>query len=240
MEQLASDQQKIWDHFQNEGIDSFSQNRGRLEYLARQMRLGSRVLNIGVGNGVLERMAVAKGVDIWCLDPSDRAIERLRKELQLSGKAYVGFSQAMPFPSEHFDLVVMSEVLEHLDDAIFVATLAEVRRVLRNGGRLIGTVPARENLAGSIVVCPGCGIQFHRWGHKRSFSEVSLAESLQEYLLVETVSEKFFIDWETASWWRRFQGLMKKFLSWRGIGTYGVCRNIFFSAVKAKLPNDSD
>lgn len=232
MEPAVSDQYKIWDHFQNEGADSFAQSQGRLEFLARRLRPGVRALNIGVGNGALERMAVRKGVDIWSLDPSDRAIASLRKELRLGEKAQAGFCQSMPFPDAHFDVVMMSEVLEHLDDEVFEATLAEVRRVLRPGGRFIGTVPAREKLEDSIVICPHCGVQFHRWGHKRSFDVGSLTGALQQYLLVDSVYEQFFIDWESVGWWRKLQGLIKKFLSWRGIGTYGIGRNIYFSMRK--------
>ena len=100
-------QEKIWEHFQNEGLESFSQSRGRLEFLVRYLSSATRVLNIGVGNGVLESLAVIKGVDIWSLDPSERSIERLRQLLGVGEKAQVGYSQAMPFADSHFDAVVM-------------------------------------------------------------------------------------------------------------------------------------
>jgi SAM-dependent methyltransferase len=232
MAKATSEQQRIWEYFQNEGVDSFAQSRGRLEFLVRRLRPGVRALNIGVGNGALEKMAAGKGVDIWCLDPSERAIENLRRDLRLGEKAQTGFCQAMPFPDGHFDVVVMSEVLEHLDDDVLDATLAEVKRVLRPEGRFIGTVPASEKLDDSVVVCPHCGIRFHRWGHKRSFSVDSLTVILKQYFLVDSACEQFFIDWEAVSLWRKLQGLIKKFLSWRGIGTYGICRNIYFSAQK--------
>lgn len=232
MEQATSDQQKIWDHFQNEGVESFSQSQGRLEFLVRRLRPSTRVLNIGVGNGALESMAASKGVDIWSLDPSSRAIANLRKELNIGERAQVGFCQSMPFPDGHFDVVVMSEVLEHLDEDIFRATLAEVRRVLRDGGRFIGTVPAREKLESSLVICPHCGVQFHRWGHKQSFDVDRLSNALRIHFLIDSVIERFFIDWESVGLWRKFQGLIKKFLSWRGIGTYGISRNIYFSVQK--------
>lgn len=232
MKPVEYDQQKIWEHYQNEGVDSFAQSQGRLEFLARHLETGTRALNIGVGNGTLEKIAARKGVDIWCLDPSGRAIERTRQELNLGEKAQVGFSQAMPFPDEHFDTVIMSEVLEHLDDEVLEGTLVEVKRVLRPGGKFIGTVPAREKLESSIVVCPCCGVQFHRWGHKRSFNIHTLASTLEEYLLVHSIREHFFIDWESVSLWRKLLGLFKKFLSWRGIGTYGIGRSIYFSTRK--------
>ena len=162
MKPTSVDQGKIWEHFQNEGIDSFSQSRGRLEFLVRRLAPGLRVLNIGVGNGTFEALSLRKGLDVWSLDPSERAIARLRQELALGEKAQVGFSQNIPFPDEHFDAVIMSEVLEHLDDLVLEATLSEIHRVLRRDGMFLGTVPARENLADSHVVCPHCAHQFHR------------------------------------------------------------------------------
>lgn len=227
-------QEKIWEHFQNEGLESFSQSQGRLEFLVRRLSPATRVLNIGVGNGVLESLAVIKGVNIYSLDPSDRAIDRLRQSLGVGEKAQVGYSQAMPFADSYFDVVVMSEVLEHLDDAVLDATLDEVHRVLRAGGLFIGTVPARENLTDSLVVCPDCGLQFHRWGHKSSFDINRISTILAIRFSVDEISERFFIDWESVGWWRKLQGLIKKFLSWRGVGTYGICRNIFFAAHKPR------
>ena len=225
-------QEKIWEHFQNEGLESFSQSRGRMEFLVRHLSPSTRVLNIGVGNGVLESLAVSKGVDIWSLDPSERSIDRLRQSLAVGDKAQAGYSQAMPFADSHFDAVVMSEVLEHLDDEVLEATLDEVHRVLQVGGTFIGTVPARENLAESLVVCPDCGLQFHRWGHKRSFDVERLTAILATRFSVDKVEEQFFVDWDSVGWSRKLQGLIKKLLSWRGIGTYGICRNIYFSAQK--------
>lgn len=232
MAPITSDQNKIWDYFQNEGVDSFEQSQGRLEYLVKRLRPGECALNIGVGNGVLERMAVTKQVDIWSLDPSESAIERLRKELHLGEKAQVGLSQAIPFPDEQFDVVIMSEVLEHLEKDTFEETLMEVKRVLRSGGKFIGTVPAREKLEDSLVVCPDCGNKFHRWGHKQSFSIDTLSDALGKYFVMESIYEKFFVDWDSVRWWGKLQGLVKKFLSWRGIGTYGIGRNIWFCARK--------
>ena len=234
MKSSGAGQDKIWEHFQNEGVDSFSQSQGRLEFLVRRLSPTTRVLNIGVGNGVLESLALEKNVDIWSLDPSERSIDRLRQSLGVGEQAQAGYSQAMPFADSHFDVVVMSEVLEHLDDAVLEATLDEIHRVLRAGGLFIGTVPARENLADSLIVCPDCGLQFHRWGHKSSFDIARLSTILATRFAVEKVSERFFTDWESVGWGRKLQGLVKKFLSWRGIGTYGICRNIFFSARKLR------
>jgi SAM-dependent methyltransferase len=219
-------------HFQNEGVEAFSRADPRLEFLVRRLVPGEHALDIGVGSGALETLAARKGVEIWALDPSQRTIDNLRVRLGLGDRAQVGYSQHIPFPSNHFDTVVMSEVLEHLDDDIRIKSLVEVCRVLKLGGRLIGTVPARERLAESKVVCPNCEHHFHRWGHQASFDKHSMTTLLQRTFAVETVEERFFNEWDSVGWGRRMTGLLKKFLSWRGLGTYGDARNIVFVARK--------
>jgi len=233
MSPTYDNQDKIWDYFQNEGIESFSQSRGRQEFLVRRIPRGICVLNIGVGDGSLEIMAAANGVDIWSLDPNKRAIDRLREILNLGEKAQVGYSHKIPFPNEYFDCVVMSEVLEHFNDDILEASLDEVYRILKSNGLFIGTVPARERLKDQQVVCPRCGNHFHRWDHKRSFDTNTLTQVLSTRFVVRNSMEKFFIDWESVGCWRKIQGLVKMFLSWLGIGTYGICRNIYFEAYKS-------
>jgi SAM-dependent methyltransferase len=227
-------QDAIWDHFQNEGVAAFAAANPRLEFLVRRLQAGERALNIGVGSGALEVLALRKKVDIWSLDPSDRAIAKLREQLELGDRAQVGYSQDIPFPGDHFDVVIMTEVLEHLDEEIRQQTLSEVRRVLKPGGKLIGTVPARERLQDSEVVCPHCKERFHRWGHQAAFDLTSITTCLRSVLIPEKVEERFFNEWESAGWARRAGGLLKKFLSWRGLGTYGAARNVFFVARKAR------
>jgi ubiquinone/menaquinone biosynthesis C-methylase UbiE len=226
-------QDVIWDHFQNEGVESFARANPRLEFIVRKLKAGERALNIGVGSGALERLAASKDVEIWTLDPSERAIEKLREMLPVGDRARQGYSQSMPFPDGHFDAVIMSEVLEHLDEDVRQQTLDEVHRVLKAGGRFLGTVPAREQLEANAVVCPHCEHHFHRWGHQKAFDIASVTKMLRRLFKPELVEERFFNEWDSAGWGRRLTGLLKKFLSWRGLGTYGVSRSIFFIARKA-------
>lgn len=225
-------QDRIWDYFQNDAIDSFSLSRGRLDYLLSKLSAGSRVLNIGVGGGIFEQLAIRQGIEIWSLDPSERAILRLRDSLGMGDRARVGHGQNMPFETGQFDAVVMSEVLEHLDDEVLAQTLAEVSRILKPGGAFIGTVPADERLADSSVVCPHCAHQFHRWGHRRSFDTAGMHRLLSTRFRPEEVYTVFFIDWRGASLKRKLKGLLQKLLSHYRIGTYGTHRNIFFRARK--------
>jgi SAM-dependent methyltransferase len=52
-----------------------------------------------------------------------------------------GDARALPFPDDTFDVVITSEVLEHVQDD--VSAIAEMVRVLKPGGRFAATVPAQ-------------------------------------------------------------------------------------------------
>lgn len=226
-----SGQEKIWDYFQNEGVASFSNSIGRLRYLARFLKPKFRILNIGVGNGAFEHFALEKGCDVYCLDPNQRAIERVRSELKLGDKACVGYSQSLPFNALEFDVVVMSEVLEHLSDEALEKTIDECYRVLKQGGLFIGTVPADEKLSESYVACPNCGNLFHRWGHLQEFSERRLKRLLERQFVDCIVKRKFFSNFESLNWKGKFIYFLKK-LAIR-LGVKGSGETLFFMARKS-------
>ena len=146
--------------------------------MAERCKQGARVLNIGVGSGELERLLLQRGVTVSSLDPSAATIARLRAQLPIGNRARQGYAQKMEFESQSFDKVIMTEVLEHLSDNVLDETLDEVRRVLKAAGEFTGTVPFRENLKASEVICPSCHSVFHRWGHQQTFTIDSLRDLL--------------------------------------------------------------
>lgn len=95
------EQERIWDYFQNEGLKNHAFPEARQRFMLKYLKAGQTVLDIGVGSGALERLALTKGVDIHALDPSERAIKRLREELKLGDKARVGYAQQIPLADRH-------------------------------------------------------------------------------------------------------------------------------------------
>lgn len=223
------EQDKIWDYFQNEGVNSFEGSYGRLNFLIKQCGVNMKILNIGVGNGIFEKIALSNNIDIYTLDPSEKAIFNIQKKLGMQ-KAKVGYSQNIPFEDDFFDMVIMSEVLEHLDDSILIATISEVNRVLKQDGKFIGTVPYNENLSEQLVVCPKCGEQFHRWGHIQSFGEENLAVLLKKNFSNISLKPKMFINWNTLN----IKGKMMAFINYLvymiNVKKSGL--NLFFEARK--------
>ena len=107
-------------------------NRPFVEFL--QVEPGMRVLEVGSGLGILatDVAAAAAGVEVVGLERSRDQIAAavLSPEVQ-----YVeGDAHELPFPDERFDLVYARYLLEHVADPARV--LAEMRRVLRPGGRI--------------------------------------------------------------------------------------------------------
>jgi len=95
----------------------------------------------------------------------------------------------IPFKDNSFQTVICSEVLEHLDDATLLRGLQEIHRVLKKDGKVLFTVPFKEDLSKSMVICPHCKKVFHRVGHVRSFeSKEQIKNLIEKYgLLVQLV-----------------------------------------------------
>jgi SAM-dependent methyltransferase len=117
----------------------FRARRDVLWALVERARLGPspRILDAGCGTGrnLIEfaRLGPAEGVDL-----SPQAVEFCRRR-GLTGVREARI-EALPYEDGRFDLVLATDVIEHLPDD--GAALDELLRVTAPGGRLIVTVPA--------------------------------------------------------------------------------------------------
>lgn len=222
-------QDKIWDYFQNEDMSSFEGSKSRVHFLVTQFKPQDKILNIGVGGCLFEHIALEKNLDIYSLDPSEKAIEKLQVFVG-QDHAKVGYSQAIPFENDFFDGVVMSEVLEHLDDETLRLSVSEVYRVLKVNGKFVGTVPYCENLSEQIVMCPTCGEKFHRWGHVQHFDDVTMKHLLQNHFSSLCVKPKMFIPWNTLNWKGKVSAVFHYLLFIVNIKKSGL--NLYFEGQK--------
>jgi SAM-dependent methyltransferase len=123
---------------------------GRRDLFARLIReMGlppeAKVLDVGTSTGTNLRMLRDMGLErVEGLDLSEEAIRWCAAKGL--GRVSRGSICDMPFPSESFDLVLATDVIEHVDDDR--QALDEVRRVLRPGGKALITVPAFTSLWG--------------------------------------------------------------------------------------------
>jgi ubiquinone/menaquinone biosynthesis C-methylase UbiE len=102
-----------------------------------------QVLELGCGTGNIQR-AFANRRDLWAvgLDASPQMLAITRRKLIASGQSANlarAVAQALPFSATSFDSVVATFPTEYIID---MRTLAELRRVLRPGGRVVVALEA--------------------------------------------------------------------------------------------------
>jgi SAM-dependent methyltransferase len=130
------------------------------------------ILNVGCGDGRVTR-SITDRYKIVGVDVSMRAAS-------LSEVPFVlGSIAALPFADRAFDLVVTTEVLEHLPPELFASALNELQRVARR--YILITVPNNEILEANYIKCESCQAVYHAWYHMRAFDEKTLVRLLSRF-----------------------------------------------------------
>jgi glycosyltransferase involved in cell wall biosynthesis len=146
-----------------EGADNYA------DWLYELIRahLGDRVLEVGAGHGELTDR-LRRDAHVTATDLSKRCIDELAKRFE--GDPNVEVLQAdvaaLRAESREFDSAVLVNVLEHIDED--AAALADLRDVLRPGGRICVFVPAFEGLYSDFD---------RRIGHRRRYRRSQLVSA---------------------------------------------------------------
>lgn len=100
---------------------------------------GSRVLDLGCAFGFGTRL-LPRRYETYGHDLDHAYVEHARRAVP---RAVIteGPADAVPYPDEYFDGILLLDVLEHVPDE--AAVVREIARLLRPGGRLILSVPNR-------------------------------------------------------------------------------------------------
>ncbi|MCX7958198.1 MAG: class I SAM-dependent methyltransferase, partial [Deltaproteobacteria bacterium] len=120
------------------------------------------ILDAGCGNGIISNNLIDK-YDITAVDISETSLKYVKAD-----KKFLASVDNLPFENESFDLVMVNDVLEHLNDETFIKALSEIERVAKK--YIIVTSPFMENLKFNFTRCHSCKREFHINLHKRSFS----------------------------------------------------------------------
>jgi len=145
----------------------------RRNFLLAQVSAGGQVLDLGCGDGAFAAELLAAGCTVTMADVSPEALRRARARAPGADAVLLDEGAPLPFDEDAFDVVWAGEVLEHVADV--VGLLAEVRRVLRWGGRLVVTTPWH----GRIVVATDAHFD-PRADHLRFFSARTLRAVLAD------------------------------------------------------------
>lgn len=113
---------------------------GVVDWLAPQP--GELILDLGCGDGKLTERLVAAGATVTGVDASPAMVAAARaRGLQ----AEEASAESLPYPDAGFDAVFSNAALHWVRD--HDAMMAEVRRVLRPGGRFVAEMGGHGNIA---------------------------------------------------------------------------------------------
>lgn len=147
---------------------------------------GARVLDVGCGLGRL--LSRFPEFDRYGMDISPSYLQYAQREgIDLC----LARIEDMPYTDNYFDLVICTDVLEHVFD--LYAACTQLLRVTRPGGILVVRTPYRENL--SIYLSPDLPYDYV---HVRTFDEDSLRlmfEKIHGNQVIEIVKGPLLIPW---------------------------------------------
>ena len=168
---------EFYEDFQSRGkYDYFYGDEKRKNLYTQLIGKGNKILEVGCRSGNLTQF-YHEGNQVVGIDVDRNALIEFEKRLNLKSHWVDVDSEDLPFDDEMFDVVVFSEVMEHL--RFPRKALSEISRVLMKHGRLIGSVPNAFRLRNRWKFL--CGKPFESDpSHLRSYSASILRVELEK------------------------------------------------------------
>jgi ubiquinone/menaquinone biosynthesis C-methylase UbiE len=106
-------------------------------YLERILPEGSKILEIGVGNGEVSNY-LAKKYEVHCVDYSEHCLAKLSE--RVANKHLINLEvEKIPYSDGFFDAILAFAVLEHIKNIDHV--MREIERVLKPNGYVFASTP---------------------------------------------------------------------------------------------------
>lgn len=106
-----------------------------------------KILDVGCNTGIVLIPLAKRNYDVIGIDNNPRDVDKTKKNLRGENLSMnivkLADARELPFKDESFDIVLLSDILEHTSDPRRVAK--ESLRVLKKGGLVFATVPYHLN-----------------------------------------------------------------------------------------------
>ena len=170
---------RFWDYHSVNSETYFTSQFGKqlLRRLRNQLKKESVVLDYACGVGALSGLLLESGHKVAAADMSPESVAKVRAKYDGLPNWIGGFLVSELLKAgRKFDVIMLIEIIEHVDTAALASIIDDVRRLLRPGGLVVVTTPNEEDLSVETVYCPCCNSTFHRWQHVRSWSAGDVAK----------------------------------------------------------------
>jgi ubiquinone/menaquinone biosynthesis C-methylase UbiE len=139
-------------------------------------KLNALIMDVGSGGGEVVSLVQKIEAIYLPIDLSDHNLKKIKnisngKTFPVNGDAY-----HLPFINDSIDLIMISEVIEHLGHPL--EGLKEMARILKPDGKLVVSVPYKEQI--SYQICIHCNKPTPTHSHLHSFDRIILRDLLVE------------------------------------------------------------
>ncbi len=167
------------DYVEMEDPDYLKEEKGRrsqarivLKKISK-FKKGGRILDIGCGPGLFLDEAKRQGWEVQGADLSKWGQDYAKSKFLID--VFQGFLTEAGFADRSFDVIVMNDVIEHLEDP--KAVLKEIRRILKNDGIIYVSTPDIKSVLSRLLRAKWWGINKY---HLYYFSKKTIEKLFDE------------------------------------------------------------
>jgi len=155
-----------------------------------------KILDVGCADGSFAKFLKQQGYDVYGIDISSKAINQAVKSGIKASQCDV--EQGINFLDNFFDIVIASEVIEHLYDTDYF--LQQLKRITKDDGYLLLSTPNLASLKNRIRLLFGRYPQYSEFrlgknqsGHIRNYTVNTLKLQLEEnnWQIIQVISPNF-------------------------------------------------
>ena len=164
----------FFDYFKEEETAAGKEESRRLhqsisKHVPKKLQL---ILDVGCGNGWVAKNFLSKEKKVVSMDISlQNPVKVLKENPAENHAAVVADAYYLPFKKNSFDMVIASEIIEHVSDP--KAFISKLMEAVKPGGKLIITTPYDEKI--EYYLCVHCNKPTPKNAHLHSFNEKNIA-----------------------------------------------------------------